>query len=512
MRATMSGTELLHHAFERTAERLPHKHALVCGDQRFTYADIDRRSRQLACALAENGVGHGDRIGLLLDNGPEMVTGLFAVLRLGAVSMTINPSTKADKLGHILGSTQASALLTHDALAQTWRGTAKLPVVVAGTGPVPLQAGELDWPVDDGSWPVLPPVGLSTRDDLAFISHTSGTTGQPKGVMLSHRNLASVTATIREYLDLTEGDIIASALPLSFNYGLTQLLMAFATGATLVLERNFAFPVKMLDLMVRERATVFPAVPTMYAMLARLQDLPAWDLSSLRILTSASAPLSTELAAILRQRLPQARLYVMYGQTECTRISYLPPEQLDSHAGSVGRGMPGQQCWLADENGQRLPPGSTGELVVQGDHVMRGYWNDPAATARKIGFDPGSSTPIMHTGDLFRSDKEGWLYFVARMDDIIKTRGEKVSPLEVERAINAIPGVVESKVVGIPDELLGQAVKAYVVLDEDTRISERDVVRHCLSRLENHMVPKSVAFVDALPRTDTGKIRNPELH
>lgn len=507
----MSSGELLHHAFERTVARLPRKQALVCGDQRFTYADIDRHSRQLASALAENGVGHGDRVGLLLDNGPEMVAGIFAVLRLGAVCMAINPSIKAEKLGHILGNTQARALLTHATLAQAWRDATVAGPLVVVAGSVSPQAGERAWPADDGSMPALPSVPGADGDDLAFISHTSGTTGQPKGVMLSHRNLASVTATIREYLGLVEDDVIASALPLSFNYGLTQLLAAFALGATLVLERSFAFPVRMLEIMARERATVFPAVPTMYAMLARLQDFSAWDLSSLRILTSASAPLPAGLATILRQRLPRARLYVMYGQTECTRISYLPPEEFDSHPGSVGRGMPGQQCWLVDEQGRRLPAGSTGELVVQGGHVMRGYWNDPAATAHKIRIDPVSAAPAMHTGDLFRSDDEGWLYFVARLDDIIKTRGEKVSPLEVEETINGLPGVVESKVVGVRDELLGQAVKAYVVLAEGACLNERDVVRHCLARLENHMVPKTVAFVAALPRTDTGKIRNPEL-
>jgi acyl-coenzyme A synthetase/AMP-(fatty) acid ligase len=234
-------------------------------------------------------------------------------------------------------------------------------------------------------------------------------------------------------------------------------------------------------------------------------------LSSLRILTSASAPLPPDIAADLRKRLPAAQLYVMYGQTECTRISYLPPDQFDLRPGSVGKGMPGQQCWLVDENGQRLPAGSTGELVLQGDHVMRGYWSDPEATARKLRPCADASTLVMHTGDLFRSDAEGWLYFVARMDDIIKTRGEKVSPLEVEQVINRIPGVLESKVVCIPDEILGQAVKAHVVLREGVDLSEREVLRHCLAALESHMVPKTVAFPATLPRTDTGKIRNPEL-
>lgn len=506
---------LLHHAFERTAARLPHKLALVCGELRLSYADVDRRSRQLAALLAARGVGHGQRVGLFMDNGPEMVVGIFAGLRLGAVCMAINPLTKADKLGCILYTTQASALLSQASLATVWRDAAveaHVPcIVVAGADADAALEGELPWPVDGGEWLQTPSPSPITEDDLAFISHTSGTTGYPKGVMLSHRNLSNATGTIRDYLGLVEDDVVLSALPLSFNYGLTQLLMAFATGATLVLERSFAFPVKVLATMARERASVFPAVPTMYAMLTRLKDLSSWDLSALRILTSASAPLPADIATNLRKQLPAAQLYVMYGQTECTRISYLPPDQFDLRPGSVGKGMPGQQCWLIDEDGQRLPAGSTGELVVQGDHVMRGYWNDPVATARKIRPCVEGSEPAMHTGDLFRSDAEGWLYFVARMDDIIKTRGEKVSPLEVEQVINRIPGVLESKVVGIPDELLGQAVKAHVVLREGADLSEREVLRHCMAALESHMVPKTVAFPATLLRTDTGKIRNPGL-
>lgn len=195
----------------------------------------------------------------------------------------------------------------------------------------------------------------------------------------------------------------------------------------------------------------------------------------------------------------------MYGQTECTRISYLPPEQLDERPDSVGRGLPGQRCWLIDEDGRRLPWGETGELVVQGDHVMLGYWEDPQRTCEKLFVDPASGRRAMRTGDLFRSDPQGWLYFAGRKDDIIKTRGEKVSPLEVERAIARLPGVRECLVGGVPDDLLGEAIKAWVVPEPGAALGERDVIRHCLASLENHMAPKHVAFVERLPRTATGK-------
>lgn len=504
---------LLHRLFDATVQRQPDKLALVCADARLSYAQLDRRSRQLARHLREQGIATGERVGLFLDNGPDMVVAILALLRLGAVCMAFNPQTKAGKLGAVLARTRASALLTQATLATVWRQAAAAAPelrlqLISGHGWQPASARELPWPdgtVDDGCEP--PDIGADIdAHALAFISHTSGTTGLPKGVMLTHRNLASITGTIAQYLALRQDDVILSALPLSFNYGLTQLLTAFATGATLVLERSFAFPAKVLETLSRERATVFPAVPTMYAMLMGLQDLSRWDLSSLRLMTSASAPLPQPLLQQLRQRLPSVRLYVMYGQTECTRISYLPPEQLDRRPDSVGRGLPGQDCWLIDEHGQRLPHGSSGELVVQGDHVMAGYWDDRERSAEKLFRDPASGRIAMRTGDLFRSDADGWLYFIARKDDIIKTRGEKVSPHEVEQAILDIPGVRECAVSGVADALLGQAIQAHVVLEEGATLGERDIIRHCLARLESHMAPKHVAFLDALPRTDSGKV------
>jgi amino acid adenylation domain-containing protein len=502
---------LLHALFARSVQRTPDKVALVCDGQRLTFRMLDEQSQALAQHLRQHGVCAGDRVGLLLDNSVEMVAAVWAVLRAGGVCMPFNPQTKAEKLGALLQRTDARVLLTQASLAHVWRaarekGGALQHVWVQGAGWTPGAPGEQ-------SWPEAAPAGFPgpwrdvavDEDALALISHTSGTTGLPKGVMLSHRNLTSITGCIAGYLPIREGDVIFSALPLSFNYGLSQLLLALSTGATLVLEKSFAFPAQALEVMARERATVFPAVPTMYAMLLAMQDLSRWDLSSLRLMTSASAPLSLPMQQQLRERMPFARLCIMYGQTECTRISYLPPEQVAARPGSVGRGLAGQRCWLIDEQGRRLPWGAQGELVVQGDHVMAGYWQDPQRTSEKLFLDPETGRLAMRTGDLFRSDAEGWLYFVARKDDIIKTRGEKVSPHEVEQAIQRIPGVIESLVGGVPDPLLGEAVKAWVVVADGHDLVERDVIRHCLATLENHMVPKHVAFVASLPRTPTGK-------
>jgi acyl-CoA synthetase (AMP-forming)/AMP-acid ligase II len=201
----------------------------------------------------------------------------------------------------------------------------------------------------------------------------------------------------------------------------------------------------------------------------------------------------------------------MYGMTECKRASYLPPDQLDARPGSVGRGMPNQEHWLIDEAGRRLPHGSTGELVVRGSHVMRGYWERPRETEERLKPGPIAGERVLHTGDLFRTDDDGYLYFVARKDDIIKSRGEKVSPKEVENVLYGITGVQDAAVVGVADELLGQAIKAFLVLRPGYSYSDKDITRHCQAHLESFMVPKYVEIVADLPKTDTGKIRKTGL-
>jgi acyl-CoA synthetase (AMP-forming)/AMP-acid ligase II len=511
----MTASVLLHEALDATAARRPDKLALVSGEQRLTFDELARRSRRYSQRLRACGVERGDRVVLFMDNGAALAACLYAVLRIGAVCVPVNPQTKADKLQGMVARTRARMLLGQASLAPVWRaamaGSAE-PCTVGVLGEVAAPQGhELAWDSIDESPTAIDDAEATTPDSPAFISHTSGTTGIPKGVVLSHRNLSVVTDTIAGYLGLAQDDVVLGVLPLSFNYGLTQLLLAGLTGATLVLERSFAFPVRTLQLMARERVSVLPAVPTMYSMLLALGDFNAATLPSLRLMTSASAALVDVQASQLKDRFPQARLVVMYGQTECTRISYLPPEQFQRRPGSVGRGLPGQECWLRDETGRRLPWGSAGELVVQGDHVMLGYWEDAGATGRKIHVDPQSGQRTLFTGDLFRSDGEGWLYFLERMDDIIKTRGEKVSPREVEQAILRIEGVSECLVVGVPDPLLGQAVKAYVACAPGAALQERQVIRHCLATLESYMAPRSVAFVDALPRTYNGKVRKHDL-
>jgi long-chain acyl-CoA synthetase len=509
---------LLHDLFEHSATQNPERIALVSDGQRHSFGELLERSRQLAAALHVAGLQRGDRVALFLDNRVEMAVAVWAVLQAGGVFMPINPLTKADKLAYMLNDARARVLITQDNLSGAWQ-----PALAHNTSvDVAWVCGQASAEARCQPFPAFNPDDSATfthggliDQDLAAIIYTSGSTGDPKGVMLSHLNMVSACTSVSTYLGLRADDTVLCALPLAFDYGLYQLLMAARVGATLVLERSFTFPVKVLEVMVRERVTVFPGVPTMFAMLMNLQTLPSFDLGALRMITNTAAALSEAHIERLRALFPQATLFSMYGLTECKRVTYLPPDQLDIRPTSVGRGMPNEEVWLVDEASERLPNGSTGELVVRGSNVMRGYWEKPEATAQRLKPGPviGGQTgaPVLYTGDLFRTDSEGYLYFVARKDDIIKSRGEKVSPKEVENALYAIDGVFEAAVIGVPDDLLGQAVKAFVVPKPGVTLTERDVIKQCLARLESFMAPKHVEFVESLPKTDTGKIKKTGL-
>ena len=492
---------LLHESLVNTAARIPDRCALVAGGLRYSYARIELLAGRMAARLSAHGVRRGDRVAAFLDNNLDAVVAIYAALKCGAVFMPINPLTKSGKLAYLLNDAEVTAFVSQESLrAEFTPALAKAPSVRA------CFVAETEGAQREAATPTLPPVCEAIDVDLASIIYTSGSTGEPKGVMLTHLNMVSAARSISQYLGLREDDTIFCALPLAFDYGLYQVLMAFLVGATVVLERSFAFPVKMLEKMATERVTVFPGVPTMFSLLMNLKTIGQYDLSCLRSITNTAAALSETHIRELRALFPQAQLFSMYGLTECKRVTYLPPDQLDIRPTSVGRGMPNEEVWLVDEAGQRLPNGSTGELVIRGSNVMRGYWRKPEATAKRLKPGPLPGEMVLYSGDLFRTDAAGFLYFVARKDDIIKSRGEKVSPREVENVLYSMPGVQDAAVIGVDDALLGQAVKAFVVLREGHRYSERDIMKYCAARLESFMAPKFVAIVPSLPRTDTGKI------
>ena len=483
------------------------KIALVAGGRRLTYADLDALSDRLAGALAQTGVKRDDRVLVFMDNCWEAAVSIFAVLKAGATFSPINASTKADKLAYIIGDCEPAAVLTQAKLAPMAieaRALAGVPTLfVASAGATVPQGATSFAALLEGEAP--PPAHGGIDVDLAMLVYTSGSTGRPKGVMMTHRNVDAAAQSITTYLENREDDVILNVLPLAFDYGLYQLLMAMRLGATLVLEKSFAFPQAIFERIREEGVTGFPLVPTMAAMILQMRDLQPGFLPSLRYLTNTAAALPPPHIARMRELFPGVRLYSMYGLTECKRCTYLPPAELDRRPGSVGIAIPNTEAFVVDDEGKPVPPGVAGELVIRGPHVMQGYWRNPEATQKMLRPGPNPWEKVLHTGDLFRTDEEGFLYFVGRKDDIIKTRGEKVAPKEVEAVLHAHPGIAEAVVVGVPDPVLGHAIGALVVA-ADPALTERDVIRHCAAHLEDFMVPKIVEFRAELPKTDTGKV------
>jgi long-chain acyl-CoA synthetase len=349
------------------------------------------------------------------------------------------------------------------------------------------------------------PITRNISVDLAAIIYTSGSTGDPKGVMLTHHNMVSAVESITTYLQNRHDDVVLDLLPLSFDYGLYQWLMVGQFGGTLVLEKSFNYPSTALELIEREGVTGFPVVPTIASILNGYAEKGV-RLNGVRYVTNTAAALAASHIATLKKLCPKARIFSMYGLTECKRVAYLPPEEINRRPDSVGKAMPNMEVYIADDEGRRLHPNRVGELVVRGPHVMKGYWEKPEASAERL--RPGDLPGEMHlyTGDLFRMDEAGYLYFVGRRDDVIKSRGEKVSPREVEDTLYSLSGVRGVAVVGEDDSVLGQAVRAYVVLDEGTSYTSKQVIQHCAQKLEGFMVPKYVTFLSSLPQTSSGKI------
>lgn len=480
------------------ASKWPDKAALVCGGERWSYARVDDASSGLACALAARGCRRGDRVVICLDNSINAVVSIFAVLKAGCTFVIVNSQAKPDYLATVLGDSGARVLIARAPHIRSLR-----PSRI----PLPFLRSAID--VGSGFPALLQTTGTfdrpSSDNDVAALVYTSGSTGEPKGVMLTHRNMTAAAASICAYLENTPDDVILNAMPLAFTYGLGQLTTAFRVGATLVLERSFLYPRAVLDTMTREGVTGFPLVPTMAALLLR-QDLGPNPVPSLRYITNAAAALPAATLNRLRATFPNASLYSMYGQTECQRVSYLPPDQLDARPDSVGVAIPGTSVRIVDDAGAPVAAGAIGELVVRGPHVMAGYWNRPHATRRALQMSSASGEPELHTGDLFQADAAGYLYFVERTDDIIMCGGEKVAPRHVERVIAELEEVGEVAVFGMPDDVLGETVAVVITPAEGVTPTRERIQRHCRHRLEPHQMPKIVHIRDRLPTTLTGKV------
>ena len=502
-------SRLLQDTLLATVARHPDRTALVTGDVRMSYREVAHYACRLAHALRAHGVRRGDRVAIFMDNTWQCASSIYGVLLAGGVFVSVSVQTKHDKLAFILRDAGACVLLSESHLARVLGPVMKqLPMLrvlcTAEAKALPPGIENLYDALAD--MPATPPPQQSIPLDLAALIYTSGSTGDPKGVMHTHQSLLFALNSINEYLGFSEDDRLFSALPLNFGYGLFQWFSAVHAGAALVLERSFTYPGQVFKRMHDEAVTSFAGVPTVFAMMLAQHAQQPLRFPDVRLLTNAAAALPTEFIPSLRRLFPQASLYKMYGQTECIRSAYLDPALAEIKPDSVGCAIPGTELLLLGEDGQAVARGEVGNLYVRGPHLMRGYWNQPEKTAEVLvpGLLPGEL--MLKSGDLFRQDADDYYYFVARSDEIIKSRGEKVSPAEVENAIYSLPAVQDVVVTGIPDPLLGEAVCAFVAAREGEKLNVQQIKRICRERLENYMVPKHVLLLPELPRTVNGKL------
>ncbi len=493
--------ERLIDGFLAAAERYPERWALhevaAEGDDRgIRYRELATAVRRLAAWMQQSGLEPGERVGIHLPNSLEYVLAYYAAWAAGLVPVALNTQATAHELSAWIGHSGCSLLFSRQPAEQTGGSLPVTSLDLDQTGDIRIDGEALH---ESGS---LQPV-----DDqpIATLIYTSGTTGAPKGITLGHDNLASNIAGVIESLSIRPDDRFLCVLPFYYSFGNSILHSHLSLGATLVLLDPAGYPVRILDAIEQYACHGFAGVPSLYLSLLKKTDFARHDLSSLRYLTQAGGPLAVEFIRELQQRLPRVKLYVMYGQTECSaRIACLPPERLDDKLGSAGLPIRGLEVRIVDEQGNPCPPGVQGEICVRGASIMRGYWQDAGRTAEVL------RDGWLHTGDHGYLDDEGFIFIVGRQTEMLKIADNRVSPYEIEEVILELPGVEECAVIGCEHRLLGQAAHAAIVAS-DPGLTEMAVKKHCKQQLAHYKIPKTVAFVDALPKTSSGKIRRGEI-
>ena len=503
---------LVHEYLSSTARKFPSKEALVFGKIRLTYQDIEEKSDLLALSLIQLGIKRQDRVIIFSDNSVETIISIYGILKAGGVFIILNGSLKSIKLNYIIKDSGSKVMIIQSSKKDIINDL-ESEIALIWFGQKENNEQKNNYYLDDLFKDTLTESDILKQRkseivdyDLATLIYTSGSTGEPKGVMTSHNNMITAARSIIQYINNLQDDRILVVLPLSFDYGLYQVIMIFMFGGTVILEKSFNFPVEILNILEKEKVTGFPIVPTILAMFLKLKKISNYDLTSLRYITNTGAPLPVEHIKKFRNLFPEVKFYSMFGLTECKRISYLHPDLIDEKPGSVGKAIPNCETFVIDETGSIVKPGVVGELVVRGSNVMRGYWNAEELTSRVYRDWNFQGEKVLFTGDLFYKDEEGFLYFVGRKDDMIKTKGERVSPKEIENILCTINGISEAAVIGIPDEILGQAVKSYIVKKDDFELSKNDVLLYCSKNMETFMIPKYIEFVEDLPKSPNGKI------
>lgn len=507
-----------------SAQRFPDKEALVHGSRRLSYREVLNLMNGFAQGLRSAGLRRGDRVGVFLDPSVEQVISIFGIAQAGGVFEPVNGLLLSAQVSHIANDCQIRGLITSAAKLSvlssilTEMPSLEFIVVVGGDGTA-VKAGLANYSFDQlCSVNTREPDDASIETDLAAILYTSGSTGKAKGVMLSHANIIAGSSIVSSYLNISQDDRILAVLPFSFDAGLNQLMSAFQQACTIVL-MTFVFAMEIVEMLLKEHITGLAGVPTVWNFLAHPSSkLYRQALPRLRYITNTGGAMPQPVLATLRQALPTTQIFLMYGLTEAFRSTYLPPEELDRRPTSMGKAIPNTEILVVNDAGQVCRPGEIGELVHRGPTVSLGYWGLPELTDSVFRPDPFSSPgrhdgeKVCFSGDLVRTDEEGFLYFVGRRDNMIKSSGFRVSPTEVEEILFQSGRVREAAVIGVADEVLGQTIKAFVAPQHDGESLDMTMLLDfCAENMPRYMVPAAIEVVISLPKTPTGKVDYPAL-
>jgi len=484
----------------------PDNVAARSSDDSISYSELWHTVCRVAGFLKQQRIQAGDKVALITDNSIEYIVIYYGILAAGGVVVSLNGTAKDRSLIAWLEHSRSVFLFIHkkyasQAILEKTRQDLKC-VLLTEKGGHENYSNINSWDQVQNSTVVEPEFDTLNTSALASIIYTSGTTGSPKGVMLSHQNLIRNIESIISYLEIRDTDSIVNILPFYYSYGNSILHTHLLSGACLILENSLMYPHRVVELMQNEKVSGFSGVPSTYSLLLNRVDLHRYDLRSLRYMTQAGGPMAPSEVDKICKVLPDVRFFVMYGQTEASaRLSYLPPEKLDKKPGSIGIPIPGVRLEVRNKQGRQAEVDETGEIYASGDNIMMGYWQDEEMTGRVL------RNGWLKTGDLAKYDKDGYIYIIGRSSDMIKSGSHRISPKEIEEVILELEEVREVAVLGVKDEILGEVIKACIVLCENCEIDERHIKAHCHKNLPPFKLPKYMEFIDDLPKTDSGKVK-----
>lgn len=517
---TVGHTKFVHTFLEESATRFPDKKALFVSGRWYTFHDLELQANRLAHLLLSRGLTKCDRVAILLENSSEYVASYYAVLKAGGITVALNTESTTQDILYVVHDCGVRFLITnHRLMARSLISPSPEPeglppvfnapvdFVLAWNGPRGFQdqAGSCRLDILPEALEAEPDQtpGVRLIDiDTASIVYTSGSTGKPRGAVLSHLNIVSNTRSIVDYLGLTSDDRIMVVLPFYYIYGKSLLNTHFFVGGSVVVDNRFLYPNVILQTMREQDATGFAGVPSTFTILLSRSNLKSMNFPSLRYVTQAGGAMAPSVQKQVAEAFSPARLFIMYGATEASaRLSYLDPADLPRKWGSIGKAIPNVDLYVADEEGIPLPVGEEGEIVARGSNLMSGYWNHPEETEKVL------RNGLYYTGDIGRTDEDGYLFVVGRSKDMIKIGGNRVSAKEIEEALHEHPAIVEAAVIGFPDDVLGEAPKAFIVVRKGAEKNITDELPGFLKeRLALYKLPKFYEIRDRLPKSDSGKI------